>query len=374
MLYSDSALNQLISGVEGLGFTYEVGVVNEKYAELLVNIDKSGFEENRIDVTVWFDVAIQLFGFNLLQTGAKTYESIDEFLKYFSTYADINTVFIPKAKVIADSFSNLLGITVNFESFRSSQDNVFVADFKVENSSNIVSIQTDNDNFIAKLTEPIEDGKKYKVIVRLGYILTDDSLVLMKDVSTVAHMLQILFKNSEKYLYERLDEAVFKFTRRIDEMSIVVKYQGLVYNFLSVNDLKVSDNASYKGDLYDLDTLFDYTADTFLVDIDNTDDTEETTDTINTEVDDMEGLKICLVTDTNNNPMLVRFICEEIYDISLECAEKFVIPIDRIRHIEVMRNIRGICMTDSEKALKKFSKDITGDEDTINELMNLLFS
>ena len=196
----------------------------------------------------------------------------------------------------------------------------------------------------------------------------------MKDVSTVAHMLQILFKNSEKYLYERLDEAVFKFTRRIDEMSIVVKYQGLVYNFLSVNDLKVSDNASYKGDLYDLDTLFDYTADTFLVDIDNTDDTEETTDTINTEVDDMEGLKICLVTDTNNNPMLVRFICEEIYDISLECAEKFGIPIDRIRHIEVMRNIRGICMTDSEKALKKFSKDITGDEDTINELMNLLFS
>ena len=66
MLYAESALEQLRGSFNKLGLDYNTSRLDERLVEL--NVAK-----HNVEVKVWFDVDKQIFGFDMLQGGCKTY-------------------------------------------------------------------------------------------------------------------------------------------------------------------------------------------------------------------------------------------------------------------------------------------------------------
>lgn len=252
MLYSDSALEQLRGFLNSHGYPYETNQLDEKTVRLNAKIGD-------YVIPVWFLVDKQIFGFDMINGGSKTYPSINEFEKYFTTYTYIYTNFIPKAKLVADKFEQDIKINSVYDIFSGNKEEGYTAKFRVLSHPNRAILVDEEDTiYTAKLVEYVEDGTKFKLITEYKYELDDVGNV--SNVPTIYSYyaeLGNLYGDSDTIDIDRIGFSTFVF--HIEGMDIkadvLFSYKRIFYSIQEINGVAVDEEVDL-DDPYRLQDLY----------------------------------------------------------------------------------------------------------------------
>ena len=286
MIYTDIALKQFRNSYDEANLKYSIENADEKSVKVVI-------EKNEVSVTTWFDAEKQIFGFDMIQGGCKTYESYEEFEDNLGVYLNIYTIFIPAAKIVADAFEVGLGHRSVYDNFSGNKQDGYVAHFKVlgKTDQNVL-VQRIPEGYSAKLVSYAEDGSKYKVLTEYKYELDDVGTVSV--IPTIYYYINKLYENyesSDQYKISRVGMNSFVFN--IDGLEIAASvefsYKSLMYKISTVGDYEFNRvfNPSEEGstDIYNLSSLYLYCKDFYdtCKDAENWDTVEQVVDTSNTE-------------------------------------------------------------------------------------------
>lgn len=223
----------------------------------------------KITFGIFFDTQKQLFGFNLLTGGVKTFKTIEQFVAMFDTYAYINVVFIPKAKVVADTFEKDLSLNSVYKTFVGNKNIGFSAIFQVLGADTqlIVTECKEENLFKADYVQPTTGGEK-TVIVERFYTLSveDDGTMECYRKLDVSEILDTLMKKSwedaDKFLDFKILGNMFEVTMK--DFSYRMKVEAtteseVMFKLIAVNGAAVDSYCMRPEDWQDLSSISDST-------------------------------------------------------------------------------------------------------------------
>jgi hypothetical protein len=260
MIYVESALQQLRESFDKLSLTYEMGDLDEKGVE--INIVKSN-----LTIRTWFNVEKQLFGFDMLQGGCKTYGDFNEFEKYLVTYLQIYTEFLPSAKVIADSFEKSMGVNSVYDNFQGNKQTGYVAMFKIfgqDNDDKSILISKIPEGYSARLVQYIEGNTKYRIISEYKYETDEvNNLSIIPTVYSYMDELANRYDEDDTVDIERIgsDEFLFKINDLEIKATVSFMYKNVNYTITDISGFAIEGNKSEYvpyNDAYKLEDLYLY--------------------------------------------------------------------------------------------------------------------
>lgn len=424
MLYAEDACRNLRDSLDGLGLSYNINKVEEKSVEFIVN-------KNGIETKVWFDVDKQIFGFDMLQGGCKTYDDFSKFEDFFKTYMSIYTEFLPSAKAVADEFEKVVGVSSIYDTFQGNKQTGYTAQFKVLGHDNkIILISKIPQGFTAKFGSYVDDGTKFKTITEYRYEVDDvNNVTCIPTIHSYMNELGERYGSDDSIDIERIGVDEFSFT--IEGLNILAKieimYKTITYEVEKIAGVDVNFSCELEDDPYKLSTLYMICKDKYddiicaeeAEDTDATDDTtedsateedttedstieEDTTEDDITEEDAIEDTTEDDITEENvtdtdevevkqeeagvDYPIKIilgdkgtaeslQFMTDDaIYIMSAEKARELGIPIERIDVHATCVKKHGILITEDELQRKCFAKNISYDEDFCQKLFIDIFA
>lgn len=222
----------------------------------------------KITFGIFFDTQKQLFGFNLLTGGVKTFKSIEQFTAMFDTYAYINVVFIPKAKVVADTFEKDLSLNSVYKTFVGNKNIGFSAIFQVLGADTqlIVTERKEENLFKADYVQPVTGGEK-NILSERYYVLSveDDGKISCSVKLDVADVLDVLMKKSwegaDKFIdFKVLEGGIFEVTMKDFSYRMAVEITAeheILFKLIAVNDRAVEPYHIKPEDWQDLSGISD---------------------------------------------------------------------------------------------------------------------
>lgn len=220
----------------------------------------------KITFGIFFDTQKQLFGFNLLTGGVKTFKSIEQFVAMFDTYAYINVVFIPKAKFVADTFEKELALNSVYKTFVGNKNVGFSAIFQVLGADTqlLVTECKEENEFKADYVQPTTGGDK-TVIREMYFVIKvdeDGEMYCHRKVS-VEDIIDILKKKSwedaDQFLdFKALEGGIFEVTMKDFSYRMEVEITAeleIVYKLIAVNGNAIDPHYMHPGDWQDLSSI-----------------------------------------------------------------------------------------------------------------------
>lgn len=199
-MHIDEALASIRKCASELGYSCKEGNITEGHIDCVYSL-------NDVNIKVWYNTKDDFFGFDMFQGGQKTYGNIDDFKKYVSLYMNINAVFVPTAKLIADKFEKELGVNSVYQNFKGNQDTGFSCYFNILNEENCgIKIKQINDtNYLAQYIVQDEEGSR----------IDSEKMYIVDDVGNI--YVQVTIKDYIKTLYERYSNSESINIRRYGE-------------------------------------------------------------------------------------------------------------------------------------------------------------
>ena len=224
----------------------------------------------KITFGIFFDTQKQLFGFNLLTGGVKTFKTIEQFVAMFDTYAYINVVFIPKAKVVADTFEKDLSLNSVYKTFVGNKNIGFSAIFQVLGADTQLIVTECKEDYLfkAEYVQPMTDREKKVIAVRYYTLLVeDDGKMECFRRLEVAEILDTLMKKSwedtDKFLdFKVLNGGIFEVTMKDFSYRMEVESttdNDVVFKLIAVNGEAVEPYCMRPEDWQDLSRISDST-------------------------------------------------------------------------------------------------------------------
>lgn len=254
MLHTDSAYALLSEALEKQGIEIESQQITENMVIAVASA-------NGVDIKVWFDSESQQFGFDLLTGGQKKYDNLDDFMKYFQTYFSISTEIVPKAKVLADTIENSLGIQTIYDTFKGNKTAGYHVIFRIlgDDKRELFITQNKTDKNLYKVEIVLyNEGKTQKKTEHEFLYEVDDEANITELVTLDSYITNLeKYKDSVSIKRVGAEEFVISYTEEESiHFSIEIQSGKVLYKVLSYNDRELDLELSLK-DAYDIYALRD---------------------------------------------------------------------------------------------------------------------
>ena len=254
MLHTDSAYALLSESLEKQGIEIESQQITENTVIAVASA-------NGVDIKVWFDSESQQFGFDLLTGGQKKYDNLDDFMKYFQTYFSISTEIVPKAKVLADTIENSLGIQTIYDTFKGNKTSGYHVIFRIlgDDKRELFITQNKTDKNLYKVEIVLyNEGKTQKKTEHEFLYEVDDEANITELVTLDSYITNLeKYKDSVSIKRVGAEEFVISYTEEESiHFSIEIQSGKVLYKVLSYNDRDLNLELSLK-DAYDIYALRD---------------------------------------------------------------------------------------------------------------------
>ena len=254
MLHTDSAYALLSEALEKQGIEIESQQITENTVIAVASA-------NGVDIKVWFDSESQQFGFDLLTGGQKKYDNLDDFMKYFQTYFSISTEIVPKAKILADTIENSLGIQTIYDTFKGNKTSGYHVIFRIlgDDKRELFITQNKTDKNLYKVEIVLyNDGKTQKKTEHEFLYEIDDEANITELVTLDSYITNLeKYKDSVSIKRVGAEEFVISYTEEESiHFSIAIHSGKVLYKVLSYNDRELDLELSLK-DAYDIYALRD---------------------------------------------------------------------------------------------------------------------
>ena len=254
MLHTDSAYALLSEALEKQGIEIESQQITENTVIAVASA-------NGVDIKVWFDSESQQFGFDLLTGGQKKYDNLDDFMKYFQTYFSISTEIVPKAKVLADTIENSLGIQTIYDTFKGNKTAGYHVIFRIlgDDKRELFITQNKTDKNLYKVEIVLyNEGKTQKKTEHEFLYEVDDEANITELVTLDSYITNLeKYKDSVSIKRVGAEEFVISYTEEESiHFSIAIHSGKVLYKVLSYNDRELDLELSLK-DAYDIYALRD---------------------------------------------------------------------------------------------------------------------
>ena len=254
MLHTDSAYALLSEALEKQGIEIESQQITENTVIAVASA-------NGVDIKVWFDSESQQFGFDLLTGGQKKYDNLDDFMKYFQTYFSISTEIVPKAKVLADTIENSLGIQTIYDTFKGNKTSGYHVIFRIlgDDKRELFITQNKTDKNLYKVEIVLyNEGKTQKKTEHEFLYEVDDEANITELVTLDSYITNLeKYKDSVSIKRVGAEEFVISYTEEESiHFRIEIQSGKVLYKVLSYNDRELDLELSLK-DAYDIYALRD---------------------------------------------------------------------------------------------------------------------
>lgn len=254
MLHTDSAYALLSESLEKQGIEIESQQITENMVIAVASA-------NGVDIKVWFDSESQQFGFDLLTGGQKKYDNLDDFMKYFQTYFSISTEIVPKAKVLADTIENSLGIQTIYDTFKGNKTSGYHVIFRIlgDDKRELFITQNKTDKNLYKVEIVLyNEGKTQKKTEHEFLYEVDDEANITELVTLDSYITNLeKYKDSVSIKRVGAEEFVISYTEEESiHFRIEIQSGKVLYKVLSYNDRELDLELSLK-DAYDIYALRD---------------------------------------------------------------------------------------------------------------------
>ena len=254
MLHTDSAYALLSEALEKQGIEIESQQITENTVIAVASA-------NGVDIKVWFDSESQQFGFDLLTGGQKKYDNLDDFMKYFQTYFSISTEIVPKAKVLADTIENSLGIQTIYDTFKGNKTAGYHVIFRIlgDDKRELFITQNKTDKNLYKVEIVLyNEGKTQKKTEHEFLYEVDDEANITELVTLDSYITNLeKYKDSVSIKRVGAEEFVISYTEEESiHFRIAIQSGKVLYKVLSYNDRELDLELSLK-DAYDIYALRD---------------------------------------------------------------------------------------------------------------------
>lgn len=254
MLHTDSAYALLSESLEKRGIEIESQQITENTVIAVASA-------NGVDIKVWFDSESQQFGFDLLTGGQKKYDNLDDFMKYFQTYFSISTEIVPKAKVLADTIENSLGIQTIYDTFKGNKTSGYHVIFRIlgDDKRELFITQNKTDKNLYKVEIVLyNEGKTQKKTEHEFLYEVDDEANITELVTLDSYITNLeKYKDSVSIKRVGAEEFVISYTEEESiHFRIEIQSGKVLYKVLSYNDRELDLELSLK-DAYDIYALRD---------------------------------------------------------------------------------------------------------------------
>ena len=254
MLHTDSAYALLSEALEKQGIEIDSQQITENTVIAVASA-------NGVDIKVWFDSESQQFGFDLLTGGQKKYDNLDDFMKYFQTYFSISTEIVPKAKILADTIENSLGIQTIYDTFKGNKTSGYHVIFRIlgDDKRELFITQNKTDKNLYKVEIVLyNDGKTQKKTEHEFLYEVDDEANITELVTLDSYITNLeKYKDSVSIKRVGAEEFVISYTEEESiHFSIAIHSGKVLYKVLSYNDRELDLELSLK-DAYDIYALRD---------------------------------------------------------------------------------------------------------------------
>ena len=280
MLHTDSAYALLSEALEKQGIEIESQQITENTVIAVASA-------NGVDIKVWFDSESQQFGFDLLTGGQKKYDNLDDFMKYFKTYFSISTEIVPKAKILADTIEDSLGVQTIYDTFKGNKTAGYHVIFRIlgDDKRELFITQNKTDKNLYKVEIVLyNEGKTQKKTEHEFLYEVDDEANITELVTLDSYITNLeKYKDSVSIKRVGAEEFVISYTEEESiHFSIEIQSGKVLYKVLSYNDRELDLELSLK-DAYDIYALRDLVRNKLPK---NNKDTEKNQKTM-TDVDEM---------------------------------------------------------------------------------------
>ena len=255
MLHTDSAYALLSEALEKQGIEIESQQITENTVIAVASA-------NGVDIKVWFDSESQQFGFDLLTGGQKKYDNLDDFMKYFKTYFSISTEIVPKAKVLADTIENSLGIQTIYDTFKGNKTSGYHVIFRIlgDDKRELFITQNKTDKNLYKVEIVLyNEGKTQKKTEHEFLYEVDDEANITELVTLDSYITNLeKYKDSVSIKRVGAEEFVISYTEEESiHFRIEIHSGKVLYKVLSYNDreLDLELSLKYAYDIYALRDL-----------------------------------------------------------------------------------------------------------------------
>ena len=254
MLHTDSAYALLSEALEKQGIEIESQQITENTVIAVASA-------NGVDIKVWFDSESQQFGFDLLTGGQKKYDNLDDFMKYFKTYFSISTEIVPKAKILADTIENSLGIQTIYDTFKGNKTSGYHVIFRIlgDDKRELFITQNKTDKNLYKVEIVLyNEGKTQKKTEHEFLYEVDDEANITELVTLDSYITNLeKYKDSVSIKRVGAEEFVISYTEEESiHFRIAIHSGKVLYKVLSYNDRELDLELSLK-DAYDIYALRD---------------------------------------------------------------------------------------------------------------------
>ena len=425
MVYSDSALNEMKSCFDEMGFNYTVESLTEE--RVLVDVHLK-------DVTIqtWFDVKSGSYGFDMINGGSKTFADIISLRSFLCQYIRLIEVVIPNAKRVADSFSMQVHKNVVYDTFFGKLQSGFTIVFMVlgETEFGVHILEVDDTEYKAQLIRYNVDKSQYRVDFECHFIVLEDRVILKKDLNYFLSQLYNRYGGSDQLIITR-SENESEFTFSFNDgyvLNAVVKNSGVdeqFYDVIKINSEYITlciDEKMLGAPLFNMDAVHEFIvryaesngitisdeefkksendgffeseasdvakSEVVIQDVEPEVNVKEDKSEVSKiseesviiqesemEVDEIvEELSLYKIID-GDDIVAVRFVLgSSLYDISIETARQMGIPCDAICDTIMREKRHGIKITVQERDMRTFAVNISDDREKCMGLVEKLFS
>lgn len=232
MIHAEEGMRQLRDFLSSHNLSHDVMSLSENKVDIVV-------KENNIEIPVWFDVTNQAFGFDMITGGSKSYNDFSQFSELLVTYVELNTKFIPSAKIIADAFCMTQSCQSVYENFSGNRKSGYTAKFRCLND-NIkgILVQHNPGMYIAKLVEYTEDRTKYRVLVEYQYEFSETGdLILVPNSYSYWDRLCSDYETDEALDISRTDYTRYIFTidKTVIDAEVMFNYLNISYQVYTID-------------------------------------------------------------------------------------------------------------------------------------------
>ena len=254
MLHTDSAYALLSEALEKQGIEIESQQITENTVIAVASA-------NGVDIKVWFDSESQQFGFDLLTGGQKKYDNLDDFMKYFKTYFSISTEIVPKAKILADTIEDSLGVQTIYDTFKGNKTAGYHVIFRIlgDDKRELFITQNKTDKNLYKVEIVLyNEGKTQKKTEHEFLYEVDDEANITELVTLDSYITNLeKYKDSVSIKRVGAEEFVISYTEEESiHFRISIQSGKVLYKVLSYNDRDLNLELSLK-DAYDIYALRD---------------------------------------------------------------------------------------------------------------------
>lgn len=244
--------------------------LQEGLAELVDSVEYDGEVGNEMNfnvvkgnvtIKVYYDVSSNVFGFHMLQGGVKNYPDFNQFIGMFKVYVYINTVFVPRAKIVADMFEKSIGVNTVYQTFSGNVKDGFVAIFKVLGRGETVVVKEFKGYFTASFVNKDEEGNE-DILSTYKYILGENNVFTQAlTIDVYIDALYAKYGESDAFDISRVSDN--EFTIEADGINFtyvteVLEEQNTIkYTVVKCNDDFVDQYDVVLDDYMDLEALLE---------------------------------------------------------------------------------------------------------------------